>query len=171
MHGLDVNHDPKEIDAWFRAFFIEPDSLRTAPHDVTSHRSKPWESFQNDLRRASRGCAGRFIEGREDGFGLEDGNWYYTFMGGRQQIKEDGSRVWSELGRHSVSYGDMASSIIGDMEKWGVLIVHVSYLVEDGAWRDGADDCDRKFSWIMRSRRGGSRLLRLGRRILVSISY
>lgn len=115
-------------DAWFRALFIDPGDMHANPPvEIWSHQSKPWETFQNELRRASRDVAGRFIEGQRNGFGLEHGNWFFTFVG-RGTFKNDGSRVWGELGRHSIPYRDMASSVIGDPNRHGVLIMHVSWI-------------------------------------------
>jgi hypothetical protein len=130
MPTNDGSKEEKDEDAWFRAFYVVPDDYKnTKPVQILSHRSKPWVSFQNDLRRASRSCAERFIEGREDGFGLEDGMWWYTFMGTGQAVK-GGGRRWSPLGKHSIGYLDMQSSVIGDGGKPGVLVMHVSDLPE-----------------------------------------
>jgi hypothetical protein len=112
-------------EAWFRAVFVAPDDMKANPPvEIVSHQSKPWETFHNELRRASKGVAGRFIEGQENGFGLEHGSWFFTFMG--RGTERGGRRVWGELGGHPISYRDMASSVLGDPDRYGVIIMHVS---------------------------------------------
>lgn len=112
-------------EAWFRAVFVAPDDMKANPPvEIVSHQSKPWETFHNELRRASKGVAGRFIEGQENGFGLEHGSWFFTFMG--RGTERGGRRVWGELGGHPISYRDMASSVLGDPYRYGVIIMHVS---------------------------------------------